>query len=477
MTQKRNIIWFRQDLRLTDNPALLAACQSGDILPIYILDDQNAGKFKMGGASRVWLHHALTHLNTSLDGHLRCFAGNPKEILQTLIAKHNITDIYWNRCYEPWRIQRDKEIIATLPFISCHSENSSLLWEPWLIKKDDGTPYKVFTPYFRNGCLQKEAPRKPLPAPAHINYIANTNNNQTVADLNLLPKLDWGKNIIKNWAVDEVSIQKQCQNFMANHLKGYKEKRNYPAKPNISNLSPALHFGQISPHSVWHMAQQAGIDHQCEGDADFYCSELGWREFSYYQLYHFPNLPTDNFQPKFDNFPWRNNATYLKKWQKGQTGYPIIDAAMQELWQTGFMHNRMRMVVASFLVKNLLQDWRLGADWFWDCLFDADLASNSASWQWVAGCGADAAPYFRIFNPVTQGEKFDPDGDYIRKHLPVLTDLPNKYIHTPWKAPALMLRQANITLGENYPPPMVDLKISRTQALEALASTKTAQID
>lgn len=473
MTQKRSIVWFRQDLRLADNPALIDACRAGDILPIYILDDMHAGDFKMGGASRVWLHHALTALNTALNGHLLCFKGSASEVLEQLIDTYEITDIYWNRCYEPWRIHRDKNIKATLD-VNCHSSNGSLLWEPWTVLKNDGTPYKVFTPYYKNGCLQAMAPRKPMATPTDISFIKHQgNDDHTITSLNLLPSLGWGETITDGWSMDEDGIAEQCRDFISQNLQGYKEKRNFPSAPNISKLSPALHFGQISPNMIWHMVQQAGIDFQCEEDAAFYCSELGWREFSYYLLYHFPNLPTDNIQSKFDLFPWQKQGDLIEKWQKGQTGYPIIDAAMQELWQTGFMHNRLRMVVASFLVKNLLQDWRVGAAWFWDCLFDADLASNSASWQWVAGCGVDAAPYFRIFNPVTQGEKFDKNGDYIRKYLPVLKDVPAKFIHTPWNAPTPILQQANVTLGEDYPRPIVDLKETRARALEALAQTKT----
>jgi deoxyribodipyrimidine photo-lyase len=291
----------------------------------------------------------------------------------------------------------------------------------------------------------------------------------SVADLGLLSPLNWQESLAPHWQIGEQGALDRLRRFLAQGLPGYKEQRDFPARPQVSRLSPHLHFGEISPHQVWREATQAAPG---GSDRDHFLSELGWREFSYYLLYHCPTMPEENLQPRFDRFPWQWESPFLAAWQRGQTGIPLVDAGMRELWQTGFMHNRVRMITASFLVKNLLLDWRLGAQWFWDCLVDADLASNSAGWQWVAGCGTDASPYFRIFNPVTQGKKFDPHGEYVRRYVPELAQVPDKYVHCPWEAPDLSLREAGVTLGEHYPRPVVSLKDSREQALAALASLK-----
>ena len=465
-----NIVWFRQDLRITDNPALHAAAASGPILPLYILDDSNAADAQMGGTSRVWLHHALNALNRSLDGHLQVFRGNPLTILNTLCQTHAIKNIFWNRCYEPWRIKRDTDIKQTLSAQSIHvqSFNGSLLWEPWDVLKKDGTPYKVFTPFYRKGCLTKPSPRAPLPAPSAFEFLETPQSENTADSLSLLPSLDWHKSVSADWDISEAGAQTRLNRFLEHAIHDYKNGRNLPSKTGVSRLSAYLHFGQISPNQVWH----ATLDAQPTDGVDVYQSELGLREFSYSLLYHFPQLPKDNLQPRFDAFPWIMNENHLNAWQRGLTGYPIVDAGMRELWQTGYMHNRVRMIVGSFLVKNLLIHWHHGEAWFWDCLFDSDLASNSASWQWIAGCGADAAPYFRIFNPITQGEKFDADGRYTRRYVPELADLPDKYLFQPWSAPAEVLQRANVILGKNYPQPIVDLKSSRQRALDAYQQTR-----
>lgn len=414
------ILWFRQDLRLSDNPALAAACATGQpILPIYILDDDTAGPWKMGGASRVWLYHSLLSLKKTLPP-LIFFKGNPLDILPTIIRDTNATQIFWNRCYEPWRIARDKQIKETLS-IPCHSENGSLLWEPWTIKKSDGTPYRVFTPFFRNGCLSAEPPRRPMPAPKDIQpYHGGIQTALPLDALNCLPRAPrWDKDMMAYWNVGEEAAQRRLRAFLEDGLKGYKDGRNYPAKPHTSRLSPHLHFGEISPNQAWYAAEGAGMAQNAENDLDCFHSELAWREFAHSLLYFNPTLPEKPLNKKFENFDWAGvDNEKLDRWQKGETGFPIVDAGMRELWATGTMHNRVRMIVASFLVKDLRYHWRIGEDWFWDTLFDADLANNAASWQWVAGCGADAAPYFRIFNPTTQGEKFDPLGEYIRQWAP-----------------------------------------------------------
>jgi deoxyribodipyrimidine photo-lyase len=464
------IHWFRQDLRLGDNPALTHAAAIGHVLPIYILDDDNAGEYAMGGASRWWLHHSLTALNRALGGTLQCYRGRAEEILPALATRHQAQAVYWNRCYEPWRMARDAALKERLKHegIAVESFNSALLWEPWEIRKEDGTPYRVFTPFYRKGCLSAPPPRMPLPAPAPLHLVRH--EAAAAPDtLELLPHIRWDTKLEPHWNIGEAAAEARLQAFFRDGLAQYKEGRNFPAKPYVSRLSPYLHFGEISPHRVWHAARARGDDKHI----DHFLSELGWREFSYHLLYQFPALPKENLQAKFNAFPWREDAAALARWQRGQTGYPIVDAGMRELWQTGYMHNRVRMIVGSFLVKNLRIDWRLGERWFWDCLVDADLASNSASWQWVAGCGADAAPYFRIFNPVSQGEKFDADGSYTRRFVPELASLPDRYLFSPWEAPEAVLKDAGIVRGSTYPAPMVDLATSRAEALAAFAALTT----
>ena len=468
------IHWFRQDLRLSDNPALDSAAQYETLIPIYILDEVNSGEFKMGAASKWWLHQSLTKLNESLDGKLLVYQGNPHEILNKLIEEQEVSYVTWNRCYEPWRIDRDKEIKRNFEDrnVAVESFSASLLWEPWTISKDDGTPYRVFTPFYKKGCLNSEEPRLPAGKVDLSNLYLEDLSSGSITDLNLLPTIKWYKSFEEEWNPGEIGAEQNLNSFLDSGLLNYKEGRNFPSQEFVSRLSPHLHFGEISPNEVWYRAKtKEGISGIEKSLAHFH-SELGWREFSYYLLYHFPDLPNKNFQEKFDIFPWQENEEFLALWQKGNTGYPIVDAGMRELWQTGYMHNRLRMIVGSFLVKNLLIDWRFGERWFWDCLVDADLASNSASWQWVAGSGADAAPYFRIFNPITQGLKFDPEGEYTKKYVPELRDLPNKYLFSPWEAPENILADAGIELGKNYPKPMVDLKLSRETALEAFATTK-----
>lgn len=469
MSEKTSIHWFRQDLRLSDNPALTEAAKHKKTLLIYILDDENSQEHAMGEASRWWLHHSLNKLYDSLEGALSVYKGNPQTIIDNLCKHYDVESIYWNRCYEPWRISRDTKIKAHLEkqSIAVKTFNGSLLWEPWNIKKEDGTPYKVFTPFYRKGCLNYQQPRIPLPKPAHITSLLDS-NQIGINNLALLPKKNWDKKLEPYWTIGESHAKKRFEAFCQKGLSLYKEGRNIPAKPYVSRLSPHLHFGELSPNQLWHtlrgMCKNKHIDH--------FCSELGWREFSYNLLYYNPDLPYKNLQSKFDDFPWADNTKYLKAWQLGKTGIPMVDAGMRELWQTGYMHNRVRMIVGSFLVKNLRLHWHHGERWFWNTLVDADLANNSASWQWVSGCGADAAPYFRIFNPVTQGQKFDTEGEYIRMYIPELSSLPNQYIFCPWLAPELVLKEANIKLGSTYPYPIVDLTQSRQEALTAFESLK-----
>ncbi len=472
MTQKiaaprTALVWFRQDLRLSDNPALIHALNEGyAIIPVYILDDENAAEWKRGGASRWWLHQSLSALNADMRGHMLFRAGKAEDILPQIIDETGASAVFWNRCYEPWRIKRDEMIKAGLKDngFETQSFNASLLWEPWTVAKDDGTPYRVFTPYYRKGCLKSQPPA-PQDRPERITYADQGEDKGSLDDLKLMPDIKWYEDMAALWQPGESGAHKRLQDFMEGGFSGYKDDRNRPDRDNVSRLSPHLHNGEISPRQVWHIAHEYGAANSVsEKDIDHFASELGWREFSYYLLYHFPQMPWENLQEKFNDFPWIvQDSQDLERWRRGQTGIPIVDAGMRQLWKTGWMHNRVRMIVASLLVKNMLVHWHRGEEWFWDCLVDADLASNSASWQWVAGSGADAAPYFRIFNPVTQGQKFDPEGEYVREYVPELRGMDKKYIHTPWEAPAP---------PEGYPKPIVDLKESRERALEAFQSIR-----
>lgn len=471
MSEKVILHWFRQDLRLTDNPALLSASNNGVIIPIYIYDDINPKEHQMGAVSSWWLYHSLISLNQSLDNKLNFYHGDPQEIILKLIKEYKVSKVYWNRCYEPWSIERDTKIKKILKSMNIDvvSENASLLWEPWDISKKDSTAYKVFTPFYQRGCLTAIPPREPLAKPKNLQLLRDTRYSVDLDELNLIPNHNWYHKLEKHWQIGEKAAMVKLKCFLDNGINDYKEGRNYPAKLNTSKLSPHLHFGEISPNQVWYLAKK---NKSLDDNLKVFLTELGWREFSYNLLYQFPELPRKNWREKFDKFRWNKNNKLLKLWQQGKTGYPIVDAGMRELWQTGYMHNRVRMIVGSFLVKNLLIDWRDGEKWFWDCLVDADLASNSTSWQWVAGCGADAAPYFRIFNPVTQGQKFDPEGEYIKKFVPELKNVPLKYLFNPFDAPESVLRQAGLELGKDYPKPIVDLKLSRQKALDAYTSIK-----
>ena len=468
------IMWFRQDLRLNDNPALIEANNSGfKILPVYILDDVNSSNWKIGSASRWWLNESLKKLNDSLNNNLCFMNGDSIKCLSNLINTYNVKSVYFNKCYEPWRIQIDEKIINFLSSkgIKTFLLNGSLLFEPESAMKEDGTPYKVFTPFYRKGCLQNSPePRIPLEVPKNIKFLKHEELH--LEELELLPKKNWYKNFKDDWSPGENGAREKLNQFLQLGINDYKDGRNFPSKKNVSRLSPHLHHGEISPNTVWYEVKEKAESMDSYRDADHYLSELGWREFSYNLLNFFPYLPKENLQEKFDNFPWEENNELLIKWQKGETGYPIVDAGMRELWITGYLHNRVRMIVGSFLVKNLLLHWHHGQEWFWETLVDADLANNSASWQWVSGSGADAAPYFRIFNPVTQGEKFDPNGDYIKHYIPELKNLNGKFLYAPWKAPTSVLQAAGIELGKNYPNPIVDLKLSREKALAAFEKLK-----
>lgn len=465
------LMWFRQDLRLSDNPAFTQACNENEtVVPVYIHDVE---VMPIGRAQQWWLHHSLLSLQKSLGNKalfLILVKGNACQIIEKLVNELSINKVYWNRCYEPLIIQRDTLIKQRLrnQGVEIMSSNGSLLNEPWSIQNQSGAFFKVFTPYWRH-CLQKTS----VPAPTTIiNHPKGMKTaTQAITDWNLLPtKPNWAFSFDDYWQPGEDGAQKRLHHFINDHLIGYKEKRNILGCDITSKLSPHLHFGEISPRQIWRELQQQKFNPACDlASTECFLSEIGWREFSYYLLYHFPALPEQNYKAEFNAFPWKTNDAALHTWQKGQTGYPIIDAGMRELWHTGFMHNRVRMIVASFLTKNLLIDWRTGADWFLDTLVDADLASNSASWQWVAGSGADAAPYYRIFNPVLQGEKFDPDGVYIRRWVPELINVPNKWIHKPSTAPS---EPPGLSSDKSYPRPLVDHLETRKVALDLYQKIK-----
>lgn len=473
MTVPVTIMWFRKDLRVKDNPALIAACNEGKIIPVFIYDSEAPDNHRPGGASQWWLHQSLHALNKRLNDHLQIYQGDPKAIIPDLMDKFSADTVIWNRCYEPATIERDKQLKEILKASSykAHSVNGSLLWEPWTISKGDGGPYKVFTPFYKKGCLQAAPPRYPEAAPDRITYADVPNSDLSVDDLNLMPDINWYEAIANEWTPGEDGAADRLSAFLNDAATEYKSDRDIPGVHGTSKLSPHLHWGEISPNQIWYAVKGKFGDTENEG-VDTFLSELGWREFSYHLLYHFPQIVDENFNDKFNHFNWRYSEQDLKAWQKGLTGIPIVDAGMRQLWQTGWMHNRVRMIVGSFLVKNLLMHWHHGEAWFWDTLVDADMASNSASWQWVAGSGADAAPYFRVFNPVLQGEKFDKQGHYVKAWCPELAKLGNKYLHKPWEASKDELSKAGITLGQEYPEPLVDLKESRRRALDAFDQIK-----
>lgn len=467
-----SIFWFRQDLRLSDNPGLIEASSLGQVLPIYIVDDLSPSPFKIGSANKIYLHHSLISLSQSLNGQLNLYIGKPDKVILKLIQEYDVQHVFWNRCYEPWRISNDAIIenkLHTLN-INCKIFNGSYLWAPENIHKDDGSYYKVFSAYKRKAYLLE--PRKPFPKPKNLVLIKDEANKTTLDDFQLISEHPWQKKIQKQWPFGEKMALRKLKYFIQKNLSGYKKWRDYPSHNQTSRLSPNLHFGEISPHQIWDAVNTTGKVNAHGDDIHHFLSEMIWREFSCYLMTHVKTLPSDNFQIKFNKFPWKHNEVFFHAWKTGMTGYPLVDAGMRELWNTGYMHNRIRMVVASFLVKNLMIHWHYGRDWFWDCLVDADLANNSANWQWVAGCGADAAPYFRIFNPITQGEKFDGDGNYTKEFIPELKNLPNKYLFKPWQAPEKILKDAGIVLGKNYPKPIIDLKTSRIKALLAYKSLR-----
>ena len=461
------IMLFRRDLRLRDNPALAAACMAhARVLPLYIHAEHEEGQWRIGRASRWWLHHSLKALQSALQKHgarLQLCKGDTLQVLRYAIEASGAKAVYWNRLYEPAAVARDTRIKQGLldQGIAVHSSCASLWCEPWQAKTKQGEPYRVFTPYWRH-VRPGIRLATPLPEPAGIAW-ARLPDSLPLEALELLPRIRWDVGLGQAWCPGESGAGEALELFCDDALADYAMDRDLPGRGGTSRLSPHLHFGEISPRQILHELHVGiqRIDARQRPDIEPYLRELGWREFAHHLLYHFPQTPSHCFNPKFERFPWAaDDEVALERWRRGSTGIPLVDAGMRELWHTGWMHNRVRMVVASLLTKNLRQHWRHGARWFWDTLVDADLANNTLGWQWVAGCGADAAPYFRIFNPVSQARKFDPEGVYLRRWLPELGDVPTPLLHEPWKDPSIAQRTG-------YPLTMLDLATSRAQALQA----------
>ncbi|HET7414605.1 MAG TPA: deoxyribodipyrimidine photo-lyase [Arthrobacter sp.] len=467
------VVWLRDDLRLADNPALHEAAQRGGQTAVLYVLDESAGVRPLGGATRWWLHYSLQSLDEQsrkLGGRLVLRRGNAADVVKQLVADVGAEAVLWNRRYgQPERdIDTGLKDWARDNGIEAQSFQANLLFEPWQVQTGQGENYKVFTPFWR-ACLAQPEPREPLPAPSELRpgKVRGTNRNPAsdqLDDWNLLPTApDWAGGLRAEWTPGEPGAQDRLAEFFDERVDGYSDGRERPAQESTSRLSPHLRFGEISPFQIWHAAKSnrtAGVDHEIQT----FGSEIGWREFCWQLLYHNPNLATENYRREYDAFAWEpDTADEVRAWQQGRTGYPMVDAGMRQLWETGWMHNRVRMVTASFLIKNLLVDWRTGEQWFWDTLVDADAANNPANWQWVAGSGADAAPYFRIFNPVTQSTKFDPSGAYLRRFLPELAGLDDKAVHRPWKHP---------DRTSDYPEPVVDLQETRQRALDAYAEVK-----
>ncbi len=475
MDRNPAIVLFREDLRLADHPALSAAVDSDSPLVLLYVHDE-ASPFPHGGARRWWLHHSLTALSDRVlqrGAKLNILRGNTESLVKSVITETNAKSVYWTRRYAPHQIEKDRSIKSALKGSKIHavSKNGRLLSEPWKILTHSGNPYRIFTPFYRR-FLQLRESRFPLPAPELHNSIALP-HSLSVEDLGLLPaNPDWTIGFTEHWTPGEQGAMSALEQFLAKSAKTYKQDRDYPALAGTSFLSPHLQMGEISPLQILSRYNQLHDMIGASNAADKFLSELAWREFSYHLLFHFPSVLQQPFQPNFKMFPWRENHHNLRAWQTGRTGYPIVDAGMRQLWHTGYMHNRVRMITASFLTKHLLINWQRGAEWFWDTLVDADIASNTIGWQWTAGCGPDAAPFFRIFNPILQAQRFDPEGTFIRKWVPELSRLPAAYLKAPWTAPSNVLSSAGIALGATYPYPIINHEFARSRALSAYAEIK-----
>ncbi|MDH2382025.1 deoxyribodipyrimidine photo-lyase [Bradyrhizobium sp. CER78] len=477
------IVWFRDDLRLSDHPALHEAASRGaPVVGLYVRDEQShalkpPAARPLGGATRWWLAQSLRAFGKSLNaigGTLVLRTGPAAAVIATLARETNAQAVFWNDIAQaPYQaVAEEVESALANDGIASQIFPSDLLAEPKAIRNKDNRGLRVFTPFWRRVQGLGDPP-KLLPAPKKLASVSGV-ASEALSDWKLEPtRPDWAGGLRESWTPGEAAAQVRLRAFLDETIRGYSDDRDRPDRDGTSRLSPHLRFGEISPRQVWHAARFAAAEHpRLAGDIEKFLSELGWREFCRHLLFDVPDLAERNLQAQFDAFPWQRDARALKAWQRGLTGYPIVDAGMRELWHTGVMHNRVRMVVASFLVKHLLIDWRAGERWFWDTLVDADAGSNPANWQWVAGSGADAAPYFRVFNPILQGEKFDPDGAYVRRWVPELARLSNNVIHQPWTATPIELASAGVELGKTYPQPIVDHKQGRERALAAYAKIR-----
>jgi deoxyribodipyrimidine photo-lyase len=482
-----SLLWFRQDLRLADNPALEAAVARGAVVPVYVWAPEEEGRWAPGGAAKWWLNESLTRLDESLrarGSRLVIQRGPTAETLDKLLAETGSDAVLWNRRYEPSAVSRDARIKAALKDrgIAAESFNSALLFEPFRVKngRGRGEPFRVFTPFWK-AALATGEPEPASDAPASIPAPAAWPESPAVADLGLPPsdpRQTWPAGLAAAWTPGEAGASAALGAFLAARVPGYGENRDRPDLTGTSRLSPHLHWGELSPRQVWDAVHEvARPDFRnrrgsaADRGAEHFLREVGWREFAYYLLYHFPHTPERPLQPEFEDFPYERDPAVLRAWRKGLTGYPMVDAGMRELWATGWMHNRTRMVVASYLTKDLLHDWRDGAGWFWDTLVCADLAANTMGWQWAAGVGADPAQYVRIFHPVLQGVKNDPAGDYVRRWVPELAGLPAEHIHNPRSAPPSVLSAAGVRLGETYPLPLAEHERAKPRA-ERLYSSR-----
>jgi deoxyribodipyrimidine photo-lyase len=471
------IVWFRDDLRLSDHPALDAAAKAGaGVICLYVLDEKSDGLRPLGGAARWWLAQSLRALTASLSKagtQLVLRKGAAAKVIAEVARESGAGAVFWNEIAQAPHQAVAKEVKTKLATIGVSAQEvaGDLLVHPREIRNKEGRGLRVFTPFWRR-VQSLGPPPSPLHAPKKLMPSVPLASD-AVEDWRLEPtRPDWAGGLRERWRPGEASAQARLKAFLQN-AKGYAGERDRPDREGTSKLSPHLRFGEISPRQIWHAARFAAAEHPALGpDIEKFLSELGWREFCRHLLYDVPDLAERNLQSSFDAFPWKRDNKALSAWQRGKTGYPVVDAGLRELWHTGVMHNRVRMVVASFLVKHLLIDWRDGEKWFWDTLVDADAGSNPANWQWVAGSGADAAPYFRVFNPILQGEKFDPDGKYVRRWVPELARLPNNLIHQPWEATPLELASAGIELGKAYPQPIIEHKAGRERALKAYATTR-----
>jgi len=460
------LVWLRNDLRIADNPALTAALDTGlPVIALYVRET-DASLRPRGAASRWWLHHSLNMFGRDLARigvHLQVEDGDAEETVLAAVQQHSATAVFWNRRYAPAQCGIDTAIKTRLKAggVRVESFAANVLVEPWDIATGAGKPYSVYTPFWN--AIKDRAIPSPLPAPQDREPVTAS---ERFDDGYETPH--WADKLNEHWQIGEAAAREKLSNFLADAVLDYPEGRDFPAREATTKLSPHLAFGEISPRQVWHAATMHA--HRSRGSAEAvqkFLKELVWRDFNYHQLYHREDISQVPMQAKFVGLEWRPADAALGDWQRGQTGIPIVDAGMRELWATGFMQNRVRMLTASLLAKNLLIDWRKGEAWFWDTLVDADPANNPGNWQWVAGSGLDASPFFRIFNPVTQGEKFDADGAYVRRWVPELAKLPDAFIQSPSAAPADALKRAGVALGATYPKPIVDLRLSRERALEA----------